>query len=64
MGLRVCYFAVGAIAAAIAAGHVRAEDRVIKIGGLLPMSGPGSYFGAQGRPRRPSGCWTNTNPTS
>ena len=47
MGLRICYFAVGAIAAAIAAGHARAEDKVIKIGGLLPMSGPGSYFGAQ-----------------
>jgi branched-chain amino acid transport system substrate-binding protein len=47
MILRVCYFAVGAIAAAIAAGHARAEDKVIKIGGLLPMSGPGSYFGAQ-----------------
>src|SRR5262245_24320573 len=47
MGLRVCYFAVGAIAAAIAAGHARAEDKIIKIGGLLPMSGPGSYFGAQ-----------------
>jgi branched-chain amino acid transport system substrate-binding protein len=24
-----------------------AADKVIKIGGLLPMSGPGSYFGAQ-----------------
>ena len=47
MILRVCYFAVGAIAAAIAVGHARAEDKVIKIGGLLPMSGPGSYFGAQ-----------------
>jgi branched-chain amino acid transport system substrate-binding protein len=47
MILRVCYFAVGAIAAAIAAGHARAEDKVIKIGGLLPMSGPESYFGAQ-----------------
>jgi len=47
MGLRICYFAVGAIAAAITAGHARAEDKVIKIGGLLPMSGPGSYFGAQ-----------------
>jgi branched-chain amino acid transport system substrate-binding protein len=47
MTLRVCYFAAGAIVAAIAAGHARAEDKVIKIGGLLPMSGPGSYFGAQ-----------------
>jgi hypothetical protein len=24
-----------------------AADKVIKIGGLLPLSGPGSYFGAQ-----------------
>src|SRR6202795_344624 len=31
---------------ALAAG-ARAEDKVIKIGALLPMSGPGSYFGAQ-----------------
>jgi branched-chain amino acid transport system substrate-binding protein len=31
---------------AVAAG-ARAEDKVIKIGALLPMSGPGSYFGAQ-----------------
>src|SRR5476651_2847128 len=31
---------------AVAAG-ARAEDKVIKIGGLFPMSGPGSYFGAQ-----------------
>ncbi len=26
---------------------VVAADNVIKIGGLLPISGPGSYFGAQ-----------------
>jgi branched-chain amino acid transport system substrate-binding protein len=25
----------------------RAEDKTIKIGGLLPISGPGAYFGAQ-----------------
>jgi branched-chain amino acid transport system substrate-binding protein len=31
---------------ATAAG-ARAEEKVIKIGALLPMSGPGSYFGAQ-----------------
>ena len=24
-----------------------AQDKTIKIGGLLPMSGPGAYFGAQ-----------------
>jgi branched-chain amino acid transport system substrate-binding protein len=27
----------------------RAEDKTIKIGGLLPISGPGAYFGAQDR---------------
>ena len=26
---------------------VFAQDKVIKIGGLFPMSGPGAYFGAQ-----------------
>jgi branched-chain amino acid transport system substrate-binding protein len=31
---------------AVAVG-ARADDKVIKIGALLPMSGPGSYFGAQ-----------------
>jgi branched-chain amino acid transport system substrate-binding protein len=25
----------------------RADDKTIKIGGLLPISGPGAYFGAQ-----------------
>src|SRR5947207_14084513 len=29
------------------AGVACAADQVIKIGGLLPTSGPGSYFGAQ-----------------
>jgi branched-chain amino acid transport system substrate-binding protein len=49
---RVCRLAAGAAAAALvilAAAHVRAEDKIIKIGALLPMSGPGSYFGAQDR---------------
>src|SRR3954462_11044858 len=32
---------------AVAATSSPAADKVIKIGGLLPMSGPGSYFGAQ-----------------
>jgi branched-chain amino acid transport system substrate-binding protein len=35
---------VGLIASA-AVSH--AQDKTIKIGGLLPMSGPGAYFGAQ-----------------
>src|ERR1051326_9157052 len=28
-------------------GGASAQDKTIKIGGLLPMSGPGAYFGAQ-----------------
>jgi branched-chain amino acid transport system substrate-binding protein len=46
---RVCHFA-GVIAAAFVVvvwADAHAEDKIIKIGGLLPMSGPGSYFGAQ-----------------
>jgi branched-chain amino acid transport system substrate-binding protein len=34
-------------AIAVATTSSLAADQVIKIGGLLPMSGPGSYFGAQ-----------------
>ena len=30
-----------------AANAAHAQDKVIKIGGLFPMSGPGAYFGAQ-----------------
>jgi branched-chain amino acid transport system substrate-binding protein len=30
-----------------ASAAIGADDKVIKIGALLPMSGPGSYFGAQ-----------------
>src|SRR5215468_11581536 len=30
-----------------AATSLRAADKVIKIGALLPISGPGSYFGVQ-----------------
>jgi branched-chain amino acid transport system substrate-binding protein len=32
---------------AVSATAVLAADKAIKIGGLFPMSGPGSYFGAQ-----------------
>ena len=32
---------------ALGAGSASAQDKTIKIGGLFPMSGPGSYFGAQ-----------------
>jgi branched-chain amino acid transport system substrate-binding protein len=39
---------VAAICAAFAATRVaHAQDKVIKIGGLFAMSGPGSYFGVQ-----------------
>jgi len=37
-----------ALAILLTAGTaVQAQDKVIKIGGLFPMSGPGSYFGVQ-----------------
>ena len=42
--------AAGALAAGVivaASAAVCADDKIIKIGALLPMSGPGSYFGAQ-----------------
>jgi len=50
--LRACLLAAGTIAAALAAlasAAVGAENNIIRIGALLPMSGPGSYFGAQDR---------------
>src|SRR5258705_9757497 len=37
----------GMIAATFAAASARADDKVIRIGALLPISGPGSYFGVQ-----------------
>jgi branched-chain amino acid transport system substrate-binding protein len=50
MNLRVLGSALGALVAiAAAAGPAAAQDKIIKIGALLPMSGPGSYFGAQDR---------------
>src|SRR3954451_15346660 len=33
--------------ATLCAGRASAQDKIIKIGGLFPMSGPGAYFGAQ-----------------
>jgi branched-chain amino acid transport system substrate-binding protein len=42
----VVAIAVGLIATFAVAG-ARADDKVIKIGALLPISGPGSYFGVQ-----------------
>src|ERR1051325_10740677 len=40
--------AAGLIATLAAAG-AHAQDKVIRIGALLPISGPGSYFGVQDR---------------
>ncbi len=42
----VVALAAGLIATFMVAG-ARADDKVIKIGALLPISGPGSYFGVQ-----------------
>jgi branched-chain amino acid transport system substrate-binding protein len=49
--VRFCRFAAGAIAGLLvfAPLPVCAQDKIIKIGALLPMSGPGSYFGTQDR---------------
>jgi branched-chain amino acid transport system substrate-binding protein len=52
MTKRLCIrLAMGALGAAVAVATAavpgRAEDKVIKIGALLPISGPGSYFGVQ-----------------
>ena len=42
--LFACLAAIGLFASGPAA---QAQDKTIKIGALFPMSGPGSYFGAQ-----------------
>jgi branched-chain amino acid transport system substrate-binding protein len=47
---RVLVISISALAALGAAGMAdgaRAQEKTIKIGALFPMSGPGSYFGAQ-----------------
>jgi branched-chain amino acid transport system substrate-binding protein len=50
INLRLLGLASGALVAIVAASApAAAQDKVIKIGALLPMSGPGSYFGAQDR---------------
>src|SRR4029077_13007626 len=38
---------VASVALVAASTPARAQDKVIKIGGLFAMSGPGSYFGVQ-----------------
>jgi branched-chain amino acid transport system substrate-binding protein len=40
-------FALGVSAGLMASSAAFAQDRTIKIGGLLPVSGPGAYFGVQ-----------------
>jgi len=48
MRLRIRHIAAGVIVASVlVVASARAEDKTIKIGALLPISGPGSYFGAQ-----------------
>ncbi len=50
MVMRIRHLAAQAIAVMLllaASAGARAEDKTIKIGALLPISGPGSYFGAQ-----------------
>jgi branched-chain amino acid transport system substrate-binding protein len=44
---RISLAAVTAVVLCAASGSVHAQDKVIKIGGLFAMSGPGSYFGVQ-----------------
>ena len=39
--------AAGLVALLAATSTASAEDKVIRIGGLFPMSGPGAYFGTQ-----------------
>src|SRR2546423_12084083 len=46
VGLLAASAAIGLIAIA-SVSTVQAQEKTIKIGGLLPTSGPGSYFGAQ-----------------
>src|SRR5262245_20712550 len=43
----VLFLGVAVIAGLGAVDAASAQDKVIKIGGLFPMSGPGAYFGAQ-----------------
>src|SRR5215469_12514607 len=43
----LCVGLVASIALLAAARDAQAQDKVVKIGGLFAMSGPGSYFGVQ-----------------
>src|SRR5262245_50409788 len=45
--LRALFVGIAAIGLFAIDLDAHAEDKTIKIGALFPMSGPGSYFGAQ-----------------
>jgi branched-chain amino acid transport system substrate-binding protein len=46
-GLTLAAISLGSLIAMAAVEPALAQDKTIKIGGLLPTSGPGAYFGAQ-----------------
>ena len=43
----LCIGVAASVALFVAANAAQAQDKVIRIGGLFAMSGPGSYFGVQ-----------------
>ncbi|HSJ42622.1 MAG TPA: ABC transporter substrate-binding protein, partial [Xanthobacteraceae bacterium] len=45
--LRTLFVSATAIGLVAIGSAANAQDKTIKIGALFPMSGPGSYFGAQ-----------------
>ena len=45
--LRTLFVSAAAIGLMAIGSAAQAQDKTIKIGALFPMSGPGSYFGAQ-----------------
>ncbi|MFY9756755.1 MAG: ABC transporter substrate-binding protein, partial [Pseudolabrys sp.] len=45
--VRALFVGVAAISLLTIGPAANAQDKTIKIGALFPMSGPGSYFGAQ-----------------
>ena len=49
IGLLVMGAAVAATALVLAPAPIQAAEKAIRIGALLPISGPGAYFGAQDR---------------
>src|SRR6188472_2334487 len=45
--LRTLFVSAAAVGLLVIGSAAQAQDKTIKIGALFPMSGPGSYFGAQ-----------------